>query len=227
MIVGIVIACLMWAVGVVLLIGLPKYYRQAPGHIPSFYTSLFRRKIILVRHTSTSPTNQPHMANAMYLTVVLRRSNNPKLLALRPLRPQLALPLVEHPYLRLANRPPRRPLLHRRLGRLPIRLRRPIHQPLQGLDPLHNGTRRPPLGTDALGHFQHRGIRPLGGRTRHIRHRWPQLMALAWCPRRSTRCRLRHDSPANTNAIPRPLHINRRASSWIYSYDLSKSDGAG
>lgn len=37
----------MWAVGTVILIGLPKYYRQAPGHIPSFYISLFRRKIIL------------------------------------------------------------------------------------------------------------------------------------------------------------------------------------
>ena len=50
MTVGVVIACLMWAVGTVLLIGLPKYYRQAPGHIPSFYSSLFRRKIILVLH---------------------------------------------------------------------------------------------------------------------------------------------------------------------------------
>ena len=39
----------MWAIGTVLFIGLPKYYRQAPGLIPSFYTSLFRRKIILVR----------------------------------------------------------------------------------------------------------------------------------------------------------------------------------
>ena len=46
--IGIIIACLMWAVGTVLLIGLPKYYRQAPGYIPSFYTSLFRRRIILV-----------------------------------------------------------------------------------------------------------------------------------------------------------------------------------
>ncbi|KAK4692298.1 hypothetical protein P7C71_g4875, partial [Lecanoromycetidae sp. Uapishka_2] len=43
----VLVACLMWSVGVVLLLGLPKYYRQAPGHIPSFYTSLFRRKIIV------------------------------------------------------------------------------------------------------------------------------------------------------------------------------------
>ena len=85
MIVGIVIACLMWAVGVVLLIGLPKYYRQAPGHIPSFYASLFRRKIILVYHIHIS-NKLDFKANAIP-TVVLRRSNNPKLLAQRPLRP--------------------------------------------------------------------------------------------------------------------------------------------
>lgn len=46
--VGVIIACLMWAIGTVLFIGLPKYYRQAPGEIPSFYKSIFRRRIILV-----------------------------------------------------------------------------------------------------------------------------------------------------------------------------------
>ena len=39
---------LMWSIGVVLFTSLPPYYRQAPGNIPSFYSSLFRRKIILV-----------------------------------------------------------------------------------------------------------------------------------------------------------------------------------
>lgn len=45
----IIVAGLMWSVGVILFIGLPSYYRQAPGNIPSFYSSLFRRKIIIVR----------------------------------------------------------------------------------------------------------------------------------------------------------------------------------
>ena len=45
--VGICFALLMWAIGAILFVGLPKYYRQAPGNIPSFYTSLFRRRIIL------------------------------------------------------------------------------------------------------------------------------------------------------------------------------------
>ena len=40
--------CLMWAVGIVLYTSLPDYYRQAPGNIPSFYSSLLRRRIILV-----------------------------------------------------------------------------------------------------------------------------------------------------------------------------------
>jgi alpha-1,3-glucan synthase len=43
------VACLMWAVGLVLFIGLPKYYRQTPGAVPSFYHTIYRRKIILVR----------------------------------------------------------------------------------------------------------------------------------------------------------------------------------
>ncbi|KAI9821263.1 MAG: Cell wall alpha-1,3-glucan synthase ags1 [Pycnora praestabilis] len=40
------IAVLLWAVGAILFTGLPDYYRQAPGKVPSFYMSLFRRKII-------------------------------------------------------------------------------------------------------------------------------------------------------------------------------------
>jgi len=33
--------------GLLLLFGLPTYYRQKPGKVPSFYKSLFRRKIVL------------------------------------------------------------------------------------------------------------------------------------------------------------------------------------
>ncbi|KAL8775629.1 MAG: hypothetical protein Q9209_000125 [Squamulea sp. 1 TL-2023] len=41
------IACFLWAVGLILVFGLPSYYRQNPGKIPSFYIALFRRKIII------------------------------------------------------------------------------------------------------------------------------------------------------------------------------------
>ncbi|PQE30186.1 alpha-1,3-glucan synthase protein [Rutstroemia sp. NJR-2017a WRK4] len=41
------IAILMWAIGSVIFFGLPEYYRQSPGKVPSFYASLFRRKIVI------------------------------------------------------------------------------------------------------------------------------------------------------------------------------------
>jgi alpha-1,3-glucan synthase len=41
------IAGLLWAIGLVMWYGLPTYYRQAPGKMPSFYKSLARRKIVL------------------------------------------------------------------------------------------------------------------------------------------------------------------------------------
>ena len=45
--VGMTIAAMMWILGTVLFLGLPDYYRQAPGKVPSFLASIFRRKIVL------------------------------------------------------------------------------------------------------------------------------------------------------------------------------------
>lgn len=41
------IAFALWGVGIILFLGLPKYYHQRPGVITSFYSSISRRKIIL------------------------------------------------------------------------------------------------------------------------------------------------------------------------------------
>ena len=41
------IAVLLWALAAILYAGLPRYYRQTPGHIPSFYRTLTTRKIVL------------------------------------------------------------------------------------------------------------------------------------------------------------------------------------
>ncbi|KAJ5202082.1 uncharacterized protein N7498_006745 [Penicillium cinerascens] len=41
------IAIFVWGIGLLLIFGLPNYYRQKPGKVPSFYKSLFRRKIVL------------------------------------------------------------------------------------------------------------------------------------------------------------------------------------
>jgi alpha-1,3-glucan synthase len=50
-VIGVGIAILIWTVGFVLWAGLPDYYRQAPGSVPSFYRTLMRRKIIVVSIT--------------------------------------------------------------------------------------------------------------------------------------------------------------------------------
>jgi len=41
------IACLLWAIGLLLFFGLPNYYRQTPGHVPSFYSSILNRRVVL------------------------------------------------------------------------------------------------------------------------------------------------------------------------------------
>ncbi|QDS69285.1 hypothetical protein FKW77_002461 [Venturia effusa] len=41
------IAVLMWTIGYLILVGLPSFYRQAPGAVPSFYSALGRRKIVV------------------------------------------------------------------------------------------------------------------------------------------------------------------------------------
>lgn len=46
LIITVPIAIVLWAVGLVLFIGLPDYYRQSPDKIPSFYKSLLRRNIV-------------------------------------------------------------------------------------------------------------------------------------------------------------------------------------
>lgn len=45
--VGASIAVLLWIIGIMLFIGLPEYYRQTPGAVPNFFTSVMRRKIVL------------------------------------------------------------------------------------------------------------------------------------------------------------------------------------
>ncbi|GIZ44984.1 hypothetical protein CKM354_000816800 [Cercospora kikuchii] len=45
--IGIPISIFLWAVGLVLFFGLPDFYRQKPGGVPDFYSSIFRRKIVV------------------------------------------------------------------------------------------------------------------------------------------------------------------------------------
>lgn len=45
--IGVPIALFLWTIGVLLLLGLPEYYRQRPGAVPSFYSAVFRRKVVI------------------------------------------------------------------------------------------------------------------------------------------------------------------------------------
>ncbi|RAL13908.1 alpha-1,3-glucan synthase [Aspergillus homomorphus CBS 101889] len=45
--IGIGLAFVLWLLGALVFFGLPSYYRQKPGQVPTFYASLFRRRIIL------------------------------------------------------------------------------------------------------------------------------------------------------------------------------------
>lgn len=55
--IGLGLAFLMWLLGALVFFGLPSYYRQAPGQVPTFYLSLFRRRIILVCLFHFSPSS--------------------------------------------------------------------------------------------------------------------------------------------------------------------------
>lgn len=46
LVVTIPIAIILWLIGIALFVGLPDYYRQGPGYIPSFYKSLLRRHVV-------------------------------------------------------------------------------------------------------------------------------------------------------------------------------------
>ena len=59
--VSIPVAFLLWAIGLLLFFGLPDYYRQVPGEVPSFYASIGRRKIILVCLPSNSRCSFPNL----------------------------------------------------------------------------------------------------------------------------------------------------------------------
>ena len=46
-VIGVPIALFLWAIGALLWIGLPDFYRQKPGGLPSFYKAALRRKIVV------------------------------------------------------------------------------------------------------------------------------------------------------------------------------------
>lgn len=91
--IGLGLAFLLWFLGALVFFGLPAYYRQAPGQVPTFYLSLFRRRIILVC-LSQSPLKFDYILT-MHLAVVFLHGVHIQLLAVGTLRTELALSLVQ------------------------------------------------------------------------------------------------------------------------------------
>jgi hypothetical protein len=90
--IGVGLAALLWLLGAMVFFGLPSYYRQTPGQVPTFYLSLFRRRMILVRFIPCSL--KLVFILTMYFAVVLLHGVHIELLAVRTLRTKLALSLV-------------------------------------------------------------------------------------------------------------------------------------
>ena len=157
------------------------------------------------------------------IAVVLCRNRNPKLLALSTLRSQLALPLVFPARPRLVHWYPRGILFRHHLGRSPLRLRPPLHLSLLGPAGLRHGSGRSTLGTDALGNIKHRSLPPLGRWSSRIGDRGQESVALARCARLCAGSRVRHDTAADLDALPRLLHAHRGTGSRIHCYHLGES----
>ncbi len=173
-----------------------------------------RRPIIL--QLDRAPKDHP---------VVLRDRPHPELLAQRPLRPQLGLPLELQPRQSVADRPARHPLLRLRLGRLPLALRHPFKRPQ--LDPprLRHRPRRPALVPNALGNLKHRAVRPLGRGSSSQRACGSQSLAMARRARLASRSRLWHDPAADADEDPYRVHAHRGTGAGIHRDDSGPRDG--
>lgn len=156
-----------------------------------------------------------NMYEADTITVVFRGSNNSKLLAQRPLRPQLALPLVQSTRRRMANRPPCRPFFRWCLGCFPLRLCHSIYSPFVGPACLFDGSRCSSMGADAVGYIQYWTVCALGRRSSGECDCREELVVVAGRAGCGPGCWVWNDPPPNTDAVPRSLHPHRRPSPWF------------
>lgn len=82
------LAVLIWITGIVVYVGLPDYYCQEPGKIPSFYRTVPRRKIILVsRLTHRLWMLSSSTDSNMIASVVFRHGCDPKLFSCASIQP--------------------------------------------------------------------------------------------------------------------------------------------
>lgn len=82
--------------------------------------------------------------------MVLHRRSDTKLLPIRPIRPELAVPMVEPSSASVADCDSDPYFFHRYMDRVPLHILSRVEKPLMGAPGIRHGTRRPPLGTDPL-----------------------------------------------------------------------------
>lgn len=140
-------------------------------HHPDRYPPVGHRAADVVRSTKILPPSPGQDAQLLPVPppaegglVVLRYRLHPKPHALDALRPQLVLPVEQRPHLDVAGPPIGDLLLHRRVGRYPLAVRPPLESTLVDLAAVRHRPGGTALGTDLVGHVEHRPIRALGRR---------------------------------------------------------------
>ena len=177
--IGVGLACLLWLLGALVFFGLPAYYRQAPGQVPTFYLSLFRRRIILV--CLFQFPLKLILILTLCLAVVFLHGVHIELLAVGTVRTKLALSLVQQACIRVASRAPCPLLFHLRLGGSSLGLSRVFQETCLVYSDFCHWSGRPSMGSDAVGNLQHRHVRPLGRESHCRSHPRKSTVALAGC----------------------------------------------
>lgn len=212
------IAVFLWTLGLLVFFGLPNYYRQTPGKVPSFYKSVCRRKIILWSFVVVIIQN-------FFLSAPYGRNWSCKSPSLQTTFKYASAnkhpsPLELRPRQSMASRPPSRRLLRPRLGPPPPHLRPPLQIPQ--LDPprLRLRPRRPALGPNLVGRVRDGPLPPLGRELRLGGTSLPRSLAVARHFGCAAGARLRNDPPADANPDAYLLHAACGAGPGLCCDDL-------
>lgn len=168
--IGLGLASLLWLLGALVFFGLPSYYRQTPGQVPTFYLSLFRRRIILVCLFQSSL--ELAFILTLHSAVVFLHGVYIKLLAVGTLRTKLALSLVQQACTGVADHYTCPLLFHLCLGGSSLGLSR-LFQATRLVHPdLCRRSWCSSMGPNPVGNLQHRHVHSLGRWSRSWSSRW-------------------------------------------------------
>ena len=122
----------------------------------------------------------------MVAAVVLRRRSDTELLSIRPIRPELVVPMVEPSSASVADCDSDPYFFHRYMDRLPLHILPRVEKPLMGAPGIRHGTRSPSLGTDSLEYLEYGPLSTLDSWTDRKRCGWTVIMVVAGSAGRGT-----------------------------------------